>query len=122
MEDTLRDLDIDGYRLTMYATRKSDWRGQTTIGYRFHAKDGSVLFEGEDFNGSPMNADDSDATVRALLGFLTLRPGDTDREYFDAYTPEQLAFARGDAECLSIYTMEPEDEDEGSIFADWWKA
>jgi len=48
------------------------------------------LFEGADFAGSPMVADDSDACLATLLTFLTLRPGDTDRDYFDDYTPEQL--------------------------------
>jgi hypothetical protein len=60
--------------------------------------DGWIIFEGEDFAGSPMDADDSDETVAALLTFLTLRRGDTDAEYFESYTPEQLAWqgiARG---------------------------
>jgi hypothetical protein len=54
-----------------------------------------------------MHATDSNETLRALLGFLTLKPGDTDREYFDDYTPAQMAFAQGDAEMLSLYSMEP---------------
>ena len=41
-----------------------------------------------------MHSIDSDQAVAALMGFLTLKPGDTDREYFDAYTPEQLAWAQ----------------------------
>jgi hypothetical protein len=44
-----------------------------------------VLFQGEDFAGSPLHTDDLDETVAALLSFLSLRPGDTDREYFDNY-------------------------------------
>ena len=108
MRDTLRDVILDGYRLTTWATPKTDWRGQTRIGYQFSSPDGAVIFEGEDFSGSPMHADDSDETLRALLSFLTLRPGDTDREYFDSYTPEQMAFAQGPAEGLSLWAM---DED-----------
>jgi hypothetical protein len=60
-----------------------------------------LLFEGEAFAGSPLHADDSDATVAALLAFLTLRPGDTDSEYFDGYSPAQLHFAERHAEVLS---------------------
>lgn len=119
MEDILRDVNVEGYRLTTYATTGRDSRGQTTIGYRFHGRDGKVIFAGEDFHGSPMHADDSDATLRALLGFLTLRPGDTDREYFEGYTPEQMAFARGDAERLSMWSFEPGDEFERLEFVDW---
>jgi hypothetical protein len=64
--------------------------------------DGWIIFEGEDFAGSPMDADDSDETVAALLTFLTLRRGDTDAEYFESYTPEQLAWTRSyDCEVLA---------------------
>ena len=50
-----------------------------------------------------MHADDADATLRALLGFLTLRPGDTDADYFDGYTQRQRAFCEsGDCELLAF--------------------
>ena len=60
----------------------------------------------EDFAGSPLHADDSDETLRALIGFLTLRPGDTDPEYFEHYTERQRQFCDQDAEALSIYADE----------------
>lgn len=109
MHDILRAVRIEGYTLTTWDTHRQDWRGQTRIGYRFVDPAGAVLFEGEDFACSPMDADDSDESLRALLGFLTLRPGDTDREYFAEYTPEQMTFAQGDAQRLSLYAMEAED-------------
>ena len=61
----------------------------------------TVLFEGEDFYASPAHAIDSDATMASLLGFLCLRPGDTDREYFDRYTPRQMEFAETEADQLN---------------------
>lgn len=61
----------------------------------------TVLFEGEDLGCSPMHAIDSDESVAALMGFLTLRPGDTDAEYFENYTPEQMEFCQQHAESLS---------------------
>jgi hypothetical protein len=48
-----------------------------------------------------MNADDSDETVRGLMGFLTLRPGDTDDEYFENYTKAQRRYCDMHAEDLS---------------------
>lgn len=110
--DTLRRVILRPYRpglphfsLHMWATPHVDWRGQTRIGYelRQHTPGTKpvVLFTGEDFCGSPMHADDSDATVAALLGFLTLRPGDTDADYFENYTPAQLDFCAQHAEALS---------------------
>ena len=75
-----------------------------TIGYRLTMREGrvtTVLFEAEDFGPSPMHAIDSDASVRALMGFLTLRPGDTDADYFDAYTDTQRRFCELHAESLA---------------------
>ena len=107
MEDVLRHLrftEVPGSpELTMYDTHVRDSRGQTIIGYSLMV-DGNVMFEGEDFAGSPMHADDSDACVRALLCFLTLRPGDTDAGYFAEYTEDQRAWcASGGCEELSWY-------------------
>lgn len=87
------------FRLDLGATNGTDWRGQTRLEYRL-LQDGVEVFAGSDFSGSPMHADDSDDTVRCLMGFLTLRPGDTDSEYFENYTPEQLAFCDAHAEAL----------------------
>ncbi len=63
------------------------------------------LFSGSDFRPSPLHSIDGDESVSALLGFLTLRLGDTDREYFDRYTAVQLDFARDHAESLSMETI-----------------
>lgn len=60
-----------------------------------------TLFEGDDFGASPLHAVDSDETVAALMGLLTLRPGDTDPDYFADYTPEQLRFCTEHAETLA---------------------
>lgn len=94
--------------------------GRTCIGYVFEDPAGRVLFEGDDFRPSPLHADDSDETLRALLGFLLLRPDDTDREYFEGYTPAQLAFAVSDTcELLQfIYSDDPSvvgSENEGTF-------
>lgn len=60
----------------------------------------TVLFEGEDFGCSPCHAVDSDATVEGIMSFLTLRPGDTDAEYFESYTQAQLNYCAEHAEAL----------------------
>jgi hypothetical protein len=78
--------------------------GKCQLGYRLNEVNDSrrrTLFEGEDFCCSPLHAIDSDETVGALLGFLTLRPGDTDAEYFADYTPQQLEFCAQHAETLA---------------------
>ena len=109
--ETLRNVLIDGYTLHMRDTGRTDRRGQSRIAYTFTAPDGTVLFDGADFSGSPMHADDSDDTVRALLGFLTLKPGDTDRDYFDAYTPAQRAWCESSAcEAMQLWTLDDCEE------------
>ncbi len=65
----------------------------------------TVLFEGEDFCCAPSYAIDGDQCIASLMGFLTLRPGDTDREYFADYTPEQLEYCSHHAESLSCEVM-----------------
>jgi hypothetical protein len=88
------------YSLWTWDTGRHDSRGQPYIRYAF-SRNRRDLFTGDDFAGSPLEAIDSDGCVAALLGFLTLRPGNTDRDYFVNYTPEQMEFAEsGDAEYL----------------------
>jgi hypothetical protein len=106
----LRHVDLDGFQLLLWATDRTDNRGCTVLGYQLTDKDGSTLFEGEDFCGSPMHGDDSDDMLRCLIGFLTLRPGDTDDEYFENYTAAQHDFAASDAENLSIWADEGDSE------------
>lgn len=81
------------YHLRIYDLHQRDQDGKSVLGYRFADRDG-VIFTGDDFHCSPMHAIDSHETAMALLGFLTLRPGDTDPEYFDSYTDRQMAFAQ----------------------------
>lgn len=63
-----------------------------------------VLFEGSDFRCP--HAIDSDECVKGLMGFLTLRPGDTDEDYFRSYTPRQMSFAEQHAEALSLAVLD----------------
>ena len=109
----LRYVAVEGYRLLTWDTGGRMQTGQYRIGYAFYAPNATEpLFCGDDFGCSPMDAIDSDACLRGLLGFLTLRPGDTDREYFDGYSEAQMAFAQGDAEYLQLWTLEDADTPE----------
>lgn len=96
------------FRLELRDTGRRDWRGQSKLAYRF-TDGGKVIFEGDDFAGSPMHADDSDETVAALLSFLSLLPGDTDPDYFDRYSPAQLDWARANGEELGLLASEMEE-------------
>lgn len=107
--DLIKTWRKDGFTLRMWDTFKRDWRGQTVIHYQL--KDGrKEIFQGDDFSCSPMHSDDSLHSVCSLLGFLSTREGDTDKEYFAKYTPEQLDWTRSNrCEQLSMIQYEMEE-------------
>ena len=120
--DLLRTFRFSPYRkgmgptftLRMYDTGRCDNRGSVTIAYKLSMHENgktTVVFDAADYHGSPMDACDSDANARGLMGFLTCRPGDTDAEYFASYTPEQLAYADAHAEALSCCVLDRFGED-----------
>lgn len=88
------------FKLIVSDTGRTDWRGVSVLAYELRSE-GRVLFSGS-VAGSPLHAIDSDETMEGLMGFLTLRPGDTDREYFENYTQEQLNFCAQHAEALAL--------------------
>jgi hypothetical protein len=100
------------FRLTTWDTRRTGY-GKSIIGYRLELRRNGLpdsekpgrayttLFEGEDFGCSPMYGIDSDEAIDGIMTFLTLRPGDTDPEYFANYTPEQLDYCSKHAEVLA---------------------
>jgi hypothetical protein len=88
-----------GYSLTMESLGKGDGgNGWYRVRYSLVNAEGVELFAGKDFQSSPLNNPTGFNAALGLVGFLTLKPGDTDREYFDGYTPEQMAFAEAAAE------------------------
>jgi len=110
MKDILRQINLNGYTLETWDTGTYDHCGKTRIGYSLTHPNGWVVFEGEDFYGSPMHCDDSNATLRSIMGFLVLTFGDTDKEYFEGYTPEQLAWVESqDREDLAMLVYEGEE-------------
>ena len=102
MRDHIRHWEGNGFSLDLFDTGETDSMGKSRLSYSF-ADNGVTIFEGGDFGASPLHAIDSDETVRALLGFLSLQAGDTDSEYFDSYTPEQLAWRDDRAEELALF-------------------
>lgn len=101
----LRQVLVDDFALRTWPTTRRAPTGQQLLGYELVRPNGVVLFTGEDYGCSPQHAPDSDDALRDLLGLLTVQPGDTDTEWFDDYTPEQMRFARsGEAEALKWWT------------------
>ena len=85
---------LEGYSLTLYE-RASAFRAR----YDAILKRGrKVIGIWRDFKPGMYHAVDSRESWEAIWSFVTLRQGDTDREYFDTYTDEMLAFRDNDAE------------------------
>lgn len=100
---------------------------RTRYGYRltdYSANPVRVIFEGADYWSPAIRtqgqSDDGDHAVLGLLGFLTLKPGDTDSEYFEGYTADQLDWAKSsDCEELSYLVYDAENEGRDPAFRDW---
>lgn len=107
--NSLRHVRLEGgFTLRTWDTNRTRG-GKSMLGYELRDPVGSVLFQGEDFGCSPLHAIDSDDALRGILGFLTLRPGDTEREYFADYTEAQMDFATEHGEWLGfLYSEEGE--------------
>lgn len=100
------------YRLTMTDTGEKLVDGHGIVHYKFEstAPDQVTIFEGSDYFPSPLNRPLSDKSVNDLMGFLTLKQGDTDSEYFKDYNITQMLFRDAEAEFVSyaVYDMFPE--------------
>lgn len=96
----IRDVTLTGKeRLVVWKSNKPGWHSsRRVLGFAFwpdRRRAGGPLFSSPDgFECSlPMCRDDR--VLRNIMGFLTLRPGDTDASYFDNYTAEQHDYAIG---------------------------
>jgi hypothetical protein len=95
------------FLLKLWDTHRSDRYGKSILAYKLY-DNGRLIFKGDDFHCSPLRAIDSNETVASLLAFLSLKPGDTDPEWFEGFSPAQLTWCRCRAEELSWYVEELE--------------
>lgn len=99
-----------GGRLLTWDVNKRAATGQHMVGYAFwpaDALDSEPLFLGDDCGVAPSDAIDSDAAMFGVLGWLVLKPGDTDAEFFEHYTAAQLGWCTGsEAEEINMYCLD----------------
>lgn len=67
-----------------------------------------VQFIGNQYRPSPFALKDETKILDGLLEFICLKPGDTDKEYFDSYTADQIIWANS-FECELAQSELPED-------------
>ena len=109
----------DGYVLRLFDAGTDD-EGREVLSYAFsdlfwtwQGDFGRRLFVGSDYRPSPLHALDSEESIAGLLGFLSLREGDTDSEYFNGYDERQLAWRDSDRSeelQLLVSTMEGDSD------------
>lgn len=105
MNELIREWTEGIFRLELFDTEQLSNRPQYTLAYKFYCND-QLIFEGSDFGCSPVVGIDSDQSVASLLSFLSLMPGDTDKEYFENYSDKQMQFAIEHGEYLRLIAME----------------
>ena len=90
---------------------KTYYKGTDTLAYEVFLNS-MVLFSGNDYRPSPLDGIETLDAVLGLLGFISVGYDDTDNEYFDNYTPEQIAFRDSyTREQLSLLVSDLEDRD-----------
>ena len=98
------------FRLELFDVGKTDKTGKFAVGYRLRQID--APWEGETiiFDSLAGETDtyvyvrcpiDSDRAVESVMGFLTLRRGDADADWFDGYTEAEMSFAEVHAEAVA---------------------
>jgi hypothetical protein len=106
--EMVRDWESDDFRLEIFETGIRPLHPRTIcetyLAYRFYDK-GVPIFEGYEYLPSPLHCIDSDASVAGLLTWLSLGDGDTDDEYFESYTPEQIAWRDDRADDLQLESV-----------------
>jgi hypothetical protein len=116
-DDTLmREWACGPFRLELHEVAGQPGRrmpqSHTPVGYRFF-HDGRLIFEGDDIGVPPDQSLDGDETVRGVLGFLALRPGGVEPDYFAGYTCSQVAWRDQHAEDLeALLTQWPPQQPE----------
>lgn len=92
------------FTLHLWDTHQRDEYGKFVLAYQLLMHESgktTVIFEGADYCCASGFTVDSNVAVEGIMGFLTLRPGDTDDEYFENYTQIQKDFCENYAEDLA---------------------
>ena len=112
--ELLREFDFDTVKVKLFDDHNYT-TGRHYLNYELW-DDGQLIFSGNDYSPSPMDAIDSDEAITGILAFLTLVPGDTDDEYFETYEDEQLEWAgSANSENLKLMLFDFEEKYFGDL-------
>jgi len=115
----LRDVRICGHRLIVWDDHTHYGTGQHRVRFAFYLPRARTPLFVSECGVAPSDPIDSDAALVGILGWLVLKPGDTDSGYFAEYTAAQLDWCQGSAaEEIGLYVYDaelPEDDSEGML-------
>jgi len=101
----LRTANHGDFRVDLWDTGAPPGEGHGELAYRLCVAEGArwiLVFSGEGFSAPPAHDLDSDEVLAVIVGFLSLRPGDTDA----GYTRPQLTFAEEHGEELAEWASD----------------
>lgn len=101
---SLRAKSHDGKSIVIKAVEVGkDFRSHVRLNIEVKV-DGKVLFPmGELFVGVPFTQSVNGAYAKNLVcECVAMQPGDADEEFFENYTPEQLAFVKANSDMLAM--------------------
>ena len=98
------------FRVEIYDPNEWDSRGAPVVWWRLykHQKGHKpvLVFDGLEephkWRCAGWFSVDGDEAAECVLNSASIRPSDTDREFFDGYSPEQLAFAEEYGESIGM--------------------
>jgi len=108
----LRNWRYGNFVLSLYDTHRTDEYGKHILAYVLawaRQYTDAVIFRGDDLHCAPGTAIDSDEAAGVLLSFLSLKPGDTDDDYFKDYTQAQMNFVLEYGDDLAMWAEELEE-------------
>lgn len=71
----------------------------------------NIIFTNMVGSFSPCHACDGDDAKRHVLSHLAMKPGDTDKEFFEDYSPEQLDFVNAYGEEITMLSWDRYSQD-----------
>lgn len=88
-DDLVLQFEDKGLKLQLF------WDGNRVCSYIF-SKNDTELMRGDDYKPSIMYSPDERDSIIALLSFMVVRPGNTDKEYFKDHTPQMMEWLKSD--------------------------
>ena len=104
-----KGIGMPWFKIEIWDANKTDHRGAPVVLWRlFEQSEGggsTLVFDGlaepHKWRCSGWFSVDGDEAAECVLAFVGLRPGDTDAEFFEDYSPAQIAFAEAYGEAIS---------------------